>query len=61
MMAGAQNDSVAELLLALVVYKYWNLKLRLAAAKWGKLGLTLGLALLTKAHLHCRAAADVAI
>jgi len=52
MMAGAQNDGVAELLLALIVLQMLNLELQTASLKWGRLGLTLGLALLTKGTIY---------
>ncbi len=55
MMAGAQNDSVAELLLALIVLQTLNLKLQSASLKWSRLGLTLGLALLTKGTIYIAA------
>ncbi len=55
MMAGAQNDSVAELLLALVVLQTLTLKLQSASLKWSRLGLTLGLALLTKGTIYIAA------
>ena len=52
MMAGTQNDGVAELLLALIVLQMLNLELQTASLKWGRLGLTLGLALLTKGTIY---------
>ena len=55
MMAGAQNDSAAELLLALIVLQILNLKLQIKSFKWGRLGLTLGLALLTKGTIYIAA------
>ena len=55
MMAGAQNDGVAELLLALIVLQMLNLELQTRRSKWGRLGLTLGLALLTKGTIYLAA------
>ena len=55
MMAGAQNDSMAESLLALSVLQILNLKFQISNLKWVMLGLTLGLALVTKGTVYIAA------
>jgi 4-amino-4-deoxy-L-arabinose transferase-like glycosyltransferase len=71
MLAGAQNDSLAELLLAAIVFQLSNLKcqtpalptgglwLRAGASisngRWGMLGVSLGLALVTKGTIYMAA------
>ena len=52
MMAGAQNDGVAELLLAVIVLQISNLKYQISKSKWVTLGVLLGLALLTKVTIY---------
>jgi len=52
MMAGAQNDSLAELLLALVVFQISSFKLKVSNARWVATGVLLGLGLVTKATVY---------
>jgi 4-amino-4-deoxy-L-arabinose transferase-like glycosyltransferase len=52
MMAGAQNDSLAELLLALVVYQFSILNSQWPTGRWAATGALLGLALVTKGTIY---------
>jgi hypothetical protein len=52
MMAGAQNDSLAELLLALIVYQISNYKIQVSNCRWVAVGVLLGLGLVTKATVY---------
>jgi 4-amino-4-deoxy-L-arabinose transferase-like glycosyltransferase len=58
MMASVQNDSLAELLLALVVWRavqMSNVKHQMANGRWVALGVTLGLGLVTKQTIYIAA------
>jgi 4-amino-4-deoxy-L-arabinose transferase-like glycosyltransferase len=48
MMAGVNNDSLAELLLALILWQTINIKFQISNLRWAVLGVTLGLGLCTK-------------
>ena len=52
MMAGAQNDSLAELLLALIIWQISNLQSPISNLKWVTVGVLLGLGLLTKGTVY---------
>ncbi len=52
MMAGANNDALAELVLALWLWALVRLLLEPTPVRWGRLGLLLGIALLTKTTLY---------
>ena len=55
MMAGAQNDSLAELLLALIVYQFSIFNFQFSTGKWVATGILLGLALVTKGTIYIAA------
>jgi len=55
MMAGVNNDSLAELLLALILWQTINLKPQTSNFKWVALGVTLGLGLWTKSTVYIAA------
>ena len=52
MMAGAQNDGLAELLLVVVVFQISNLKSQISHGKWITAGILLGLGLMTKGTIY---------
>jgi len=54
MMAGAQNDSLAELLLAMIVFQISD-KSQISNEKWVTIGVLLGLALVTKGTIYIAA------
>jgi 4-amino-4-deoxy-L-arabinose transferase-like glycosyltransferase len=55
MMAGVNNDSLAELLLALILWQTINIKFQISNLRWVALGATLGLGLCTKSTVYIAA------
>jgi len=51
-LAGAQNDGLAELLLAAIMFQIINLKSQISNLKWGGIGVLVGLALITKGTIY---------